>query len=92
MRALKAGVIYFVLVFAVGWVLGPIRELWAVPRFGRTTAVSFEPVIMLAAMGQCRLSSGVRSLQNAQNGPPARLPSLSNHLNFHVLCAMRRIG
>jgi hypothetical protein len=24
MRALKAGVIYFLLVFAVGWILGPI--------------------------------------------------------------------
>lgn len=29
MRTLYAGVTYFILVFAVGWVLGPIRELWA---------------------------------------------------------------
>jgi len=43
-------VIYFVLVFAVGWVLGPIRELWAVPHFGRMAATLSEAVIMLIAM------------------------------------------
>ena len=36
--------IYFVLVFAVGWVLGPIRELWAVPHFGRMAATLSEAV------------------------------------------------
>jgi hypothetical protein len=50
MRALKAGIVYFLLVFAVGWILGPIRELWAVPRFGRMAAISVEAVIMLIAM------------------------------------------
>ena len=49
-QTFKAGVIYFLLVFAVGWILGPIREPWAVPCFGRTPAVSLEAVIMLAAM------------------------------------------
>jgi hypothetical protein len=50
MRSLKAGVTYFLLLFATGWVLGPIRELWAVPRFGRIMALLFEAVIMLIAM------------------------------------------
>src|SRR6266478_4102322 len=50
MRALKAGVIYFLLVFAVGWMLGPIRELWTVPHFGRMAAMLSEAVIMLVAM------------------------------------------
>jgi hypothetical protein len=50
MRTFKAGAIYFLLVFALGWVSGPIRELWAVPRFGRLTALLFEAVIMLIAM------------------------------------------
>ena len=50
MRALKAGVIYFLLVFAVGWILGPIRELWAVPHLGRVAAMLSEAVIMLIAM------------------------------------------
>ena len=50
MRPLKAGLIYFLLVFALRWVLGPIRELWAVPRFGRIAALVVEAVIMLIAM------------------------------------------
>jgi hypothetical protein len=50
MRAFKAGAIYFLLVFAVGWILGPIRELWAVPHLGRVAAMLSEAVIMLTAM------------------------------------------
>jgi hypothetical protein len=50
MRIFKAGVIYFLLIFALGWILGPIRELWAVPRFGRMTALLVEAIIMLIAM------------------------------------------
>jgi hypothetical protein len=50
MQVLKAGAVYFLIVFAVGWILGPIRELWAVPRFGRLTGVLLEAVIMLIAM------------------------------------------
>ena len=50
MRVLKAGAAYFLLMLSVGWVLGPIRELWAVPRFGRLTGVLLEAVIMLIAM------------------------------------------
>jgi hypothetical protein len=42
MRAVKAGVVYFLLLFAVGWILGPIRELWAVQQFGRVSALLFE--------------------------------------------------
>jgi len=38
------------LVFTLGWVLGSVRELWTVPRFGRVTALLFEAVIMLIAM------------------------------------------
>jgi hypothetical protein len=37
MQTLKAGAVYFLLIFAVGWVLGPMRELWLVPHLGRTT-------------------------------------------------------
>ena len=50
MRVLKAGAVYFIFMFGVGWILGPIRELWAVPRFGRLTGVLLEAVIMLIAM------------------------------------------
>jgi len=50
MRVLKAGAVYFLFMFAVGWILGPIRQLWAVSRFGRLTSVLVEAVIMLIAM------------------------------------------
>ena len=49
-RTVKAGAVYFLFLFTLGWVLGPIRELWVVPRFGRITALLFEAVIMLIAM------------------------------------------
>jgi hypothetical protein len=49
-RTLKAAAIYFLIVFAVGWVLGPIRELWVVPRFGRMTGLLLEAPLMLIAM------------------------------------------
>jgi len=50
MRAVAAGLIYFLLVFAVGWVLGPIRGLREVPHLGRTTASLLEAPLMLMAM------------------------------------------
>src|SRR5438128_2157226 len=50
MRALKAGVVYCLLVFAGGWILGPIRALWAVPHFSRMAATLSEAVIMVIAM------------------------------------------
>jgi len=44
---LKAGVLYFVLVFGAGFVLGTIRTLWVVPRFGMRIAELMETPIML---------------------------------------------
>jgi hypothetical protein len=45
--SLKAGTTYFACVFAVGFVLGPIRELWVIPRLGRVLAILAESVVML---------------------------------------------
>ena len=45
---LKAGVSYFALVFAAGFVLGIIRTLWIVPRVGARTAELMETPIMFA--------------------------------------------
>jgi hypothetical protein len=45
-ETLKAGALYFVLVFAVGFVLGTVRTLWAVPRLGVRTAELMEAPIM----------------------------------------------
>lgn len=42
MRVVTTGLLYFAFVFAVGFVLGPIQELWAVPRFGRRAAELLE--------------------------------------------------
>lgn len=47
---LKSGLLYFVLVFAVGFVLGPIRVLWAVPHFGTRVAELMEAPFMLVAI------------------------------------------
>jgi hypothetical protein len=45
-ETLKAGVLYFVVVFAAGFVLGTIRTLWVVPRLGVRTAELMEATIM----------------------------------------------
>jgi hypothetical protein len=47
---LKAGVSYFALVFAAGFVLGIIRTLWIVPRVGARTAELMETPIMFAVI------------------------------------------
>jgi hypothetical protein len=47
MQVLRAGVIYFAVVFGVGFVLGTIRTLWVVPRFGTRKAELMEAPIML---------------------------------------------
>ena len=49
MQVVKAGVLYFALVFGVGFVLGTIRTLLVVPRVGTRKAELMEMPIMLAA-------------------------------------------
>jgi hypothetical protein len=46
MRIVKAGVLYFAVVFGAGFVLGPIRILWVVPRLGTRVAELLEAPIM----------------------------------------------
>ena len=50
MKILKAGIIYFILVFGAGFVFGPIRLLWAVPRFGTRVAELMETPLMIAVI------------------------------------------
>jgi hypothetical protein len=38
MPIVKAGILYFALVFGAGFVLGPIRVFWVVPHLGERTA------------------------------------------------------
>jgi type IV secretory pathway TrbD component len=47
MQVVKAGVLYFTLVFGAGFVLGTIRTLWVVPRVGTRKAELMETPIML---------------------------------------------
>ncbi len=50
LTVLKSGALYFALVFAAGFVLGPIRILWVVPRFGTRAAELMEMPIMLVVI------------------------------------------
>ena len=45
-QAPKAGVLYFLMVFAVGFVLGIIRTLWVAPKLGARTAELMEAPLM----------------------------------------------
>ena len=47
MAILQAAALYFALAFAAGWVLGPVREFWVIPRFGRTAGLLIEAPVML---------------------------------------------
>src|SRR5437763_15142300 len=49
-QALKPALLYFALVFGAGFVLGPIRILWAVPRLGARTAELLEMPLMFIVM------------------------------------------
>src|SRR5690349_13956966 len=51
MRVLKAGVVYFLLVFAAGFVFGSARQFWAVPRFGvRISELCEMPLMLLVVI------------------------------------------
>ncbi len=50
MRILRAAALYFIIVFSVGFLLGPIRVLWLEPRIGPTLAALCEAPLLLLAM------------------------------------------
>ena len=50
MQILKAGLLYFALVFGAGFLLGPIRILWVVPRFGTRIGELMEAPIMFVVI------------------------------------------
>jgi hypothetical protein len=47
-KILRAGALYFAVVFGAGFVLGTIRTLWIVPSFGMRKAELMEAPIMFA--------------------------------------------
>ena len=50
MQILKAGALYFALVFGAGFVLGTIRTLWVAPRVGMRIAELMETPNMLVVI------------------------------------------
>lgn len=48
-NSVKAGAVYFALIFALGFVLGTVRTLWLAPMIGATLAVIAEQPFMLTA-------------------------------------------
>ena len=56
-RALLAASVYFLALFALGFVLGTIRVLLIAPRFGPLAATIAEvPIMLIAAFWACRWS------------------------------------
>ena len=49
-RAIKAGSVYFLLLYVIGFLLGATRELLLAPRFGVAVASAVEAVPMFAAI------------------------------------------
>jgi len=71
MPILKAGVLYFALVFGAGFVLGTIRTLWIVPRLGtRMSELMETPIMLVITILAARWT--VRRLA-VPSTPPARL-------------------
>ena len=55
MSYLKIGLLYFMLVFGAGFVLGPMRILWLAPKVGARTAELLEcPVMILVTFVAAR--------------------------------------
>lgn len=48
MKILAAALLYFLIVFGVGFLVGPVRVLYVEPRVGSTAAVMLEAPILLA--------------------------------------------
>jgi hypothetical protein len=57
MRIIAAAAFYFLIVFGVGFVFGPVRIFWLEPQLGETLAVICEaPFLLFAIVLAARLS------------------------------------
>ena len=87
MPILKAGVLYFALVFGAGFVLGTIRTLWVVPRFGMRNAELMETPIMLVVT-----IVAARWIVHRLAVPSGRLADLAWVLSRLDSCSSRNSG
>ena len=62
-RVLTAAAVYFVIVFAVGLVLGPVRVLWIEPWLGPLLAILCEaPLLTIAMIVAARIAPALTGL------------------------------
>lgn len=65
-RALIAGFVYFLTLFALGFALGTVRVVYVAPRFGQISATVAEvPVLLVAAGFACRWTVGYWQVSHA---------------------------
>lgn len=56
---LLTAALYFTLVFGTAFILGVIRELWLVPRWGATAGIAIEaPVLLIVMVAAARYALG----------------------------------
>jgi hypothetical protein len=83
MQILEAGLFYFAIVFAAGFMLGAIRTLWIVPRVGtRAAELAEAPIMLVVTIMAARwivLRLAVPAIPSARLGigPMLRLRGLS---------------
>jgi hypothetical protein len=87
MRALKAGGLYFLMVFGAGFVLGTIRQLLLVPRMGEMWAELLEMPLMLAV-----IVMAARRVVRRLRVPPGLGPRLAMGLTALGLLIGAEIG
>ena len=96
MQTLKAGTLYFALVFGAGFVLGTMRTLWVVPRLGTRTAELVEmPIMMLISILAARwtvLHVGVPHVVSARLGMGCIALALMLLAEFGLMLRIRRLS
>jgi hypothetical protein len=85
--AIRAGLLYFLGVFAIGFALGTLRTLVLVPRFGALAAVAVElPLMLLASWWVC--GAVLRRIRL----PPERLLRLTMGLTAFLLLMLAELA
>jgi hypothetical protein len=95
MRTMKAGALYFAVVFGAGFVLGIPRVLWVAPRLGTRAAELIESPIMLAiiilAAGWVVRRFSLPPTVAARLGPGVLALGLLLAAEFTVVLKVRRL-